>query len=76
MKKKQHYLISRAHYILISVQTLICIAPNPRMCGDGYLDNEGTRSGLAVSSAYPTHSQTFLSRPTLPVSTDREDALV
>ena len=51
--------------ITFPVQTLICTAPNPRMCGDGYLDNEGSRSGLAVSSAYPTHSQTLPSPPNL-----------
>ena len=50
--------------IAFRVQTLICTVPNPRLCGDGYLDNEGTRSGLAVSSAYPTHTNlAFPSHP-------------
>ena len=53
------------------VQTLICTAPNPRMCSDGHLDNEGTRSGLAVSSAYPTHKQPLPSPPTVAQSVER-----
>ena len=56
-----HDSVQSLGHITYSVQ--ICIAQNPRMCGDGYLDNEGTRSGLAVSNAYPTHSQTFSSPP-------------
>ena len=59
----QNIVQSFAH-ITFRVQTLICTVPNPRLCGDGYLDNEGTRSGLAVSSAYPTHTNlAFPSHP-------------
>ena len=59
----QNTVQSIAH-ITYRVQTLICTAPTPRLCGDGYLDNEGTRSGLAVSSAHPTHTNlAFPSHP-------------
>ena len=59
-----HSTVQSLAHITIRVQTLICTAPNPRLCGDGFLDNEGTRSGLAISSAYPTH--TNLAFPSYP----------
>ena len=59
----QNTVQSLAH-ITFRLQTLICTTPNPRLCGDGYLNNEGTRSGLAVSSAHPTHTNlAFPSHP-------------
>ena len=62
--------------IAFPVQTLICTTSNPRLCGDGVLDNEGTGYGLAMSSAYPTHSNLAFTSHPLSVSTDKEDALV
>ena len=59
-----HNTVQSLARITYRVQTLICTAPNSRLCGDGYLDNEGTRSGLAVFSAYPTHTNlAFPSHP-------------
>ena len=58
---------SLAH-ITFPAQTLIYTALNSRMCGDIYHDNESTMSDLAVSSAYPTHSQIF---PSLPPSASK-----
>ena len=50
--------------IFLVIYTDFVLGQSGRSGGNGYLDNEGTRSGLAVSSAYPTHTNlAFPSHP-------------